>query len=79
MADVIRWGLESGPDRSHLFEYCEFGRLKDAKAAACDLPSTPNGQPRPYRVWRRVYAKRPGGWEEVAGDRVVIDAVGCEI
>ena len=49
------WFVESGPDGSHLFDVAYFGTLRDAKNFAENLPMTPIGTKRPYRIKKHEY------------------------
>jgi hypothetical protein len=49
------WFVESGPDASHLFDVAYFDKLRDAKNFAENLPMTPTGMKRPYRIKKHEY------------------------
>ena len=51
----IIWFVESGPDGSHLFETRVFYRLKDAKEFVKNLPPTPLGEKRPFKIKRQEF------------------------
>lgn len=52
----ILYFVNHGPDRSHLWDAMSFPRLKDALVYVNNLPVTPTGDPRPYRVERFEYS-----------------------
>jgi len=49
------WFVSSGPDNSHLWDCQVFQRLKDAKKYAKNLPLTPTGDNRPFKIKKIRY------------------------
>lgn len=73
---MIRWVLQSGPDKSHLVDYRYFDRLKDAKKAASELPPTPNGEERPHLIRRLHYRPVNKLFDKVVREEIVVNKAG---
>lgn len=66
----VLWFVMYGPDASHMWEAKPFDRLKDAKKFAKNLPLTPTGGERPFKIERYEYTN-----DKVYGDLVRIREV----
>ena len=66
----ILYFVTSGPDASHMWDVKPFNRLKDARRFAHDLPLTPYGHVRPFKIERVAYLQ-----DRVYGDIVRISEV----
>ena len=67
---MVFWFVSHGPDASHLINVDRFGRLRDAKRFAEELPEAPTGGARPYKIERAEYTE-----SNVHGDDVLITEV----
>ena len=52
----VTYFVNYGPNNSHLIDCKSFDKLKDAKYFAENLPLTPLGEKRPYKI-NRIEAK----------------------
>ena len=71
MTKTILYFVCSGIDPAHFWEAKAFDRLKDAKAYAQELPPTPQGKERPYRIERWEYKRGDNLWKETASSSIV--------
>lgn len=73
---MIRWMLQSGPDKSHLHDYKQFDRLKEAKREAAKLPLTPHGENRPYVIRRLEFTSVNSIFDKITGEQIVVNKAG---
>lgn len=71
MSTKILYFVCSGIDPAHFWDAKPFDRLKDAKEYAQNLPLTPQGLARPYRIERWKYEKANNYWNETASSNIV--------
>lgn len=69
-----RWCIESGPDNSHLFDCAWRDTLREAREYVKNLPLTPGGQLRPYKITRYRYESVSRQWERIVDVSVVESA-----
>lgn len=53
----VKWCVSSGPDESHLINVDWFNKLKEAKGFSENLPVTPCGHKRPFKIQRFEFSK----------------------